>query len=494
MSDVSQFITSLSEGYYIHQALTIVGIFVLGLLLLRLCVREADVGWQYLLAFPMGLTLWSLSGFLLLVFVIPFRLPFLLILPGCLFSAFAFFCKREEKVRFSATDIVVILAVACLALVACSGLLNVSITNDTVYYYSVYPQMITKYGEYRKAFDVFLTDVGQTTALIYCLPYFFGFNETFGIQHFLNFNFAGIFYLAVYETAAQYFTKKRAVGAGAVSVLFLFTSTPFLITAKWVLANVYFMDFLFILFYFGYKCSHDRTEFERYKWVMCFLTAMLSMMRMEGGMMACFLILCLSVLAYTNREMIGYFLFPVFVMQAGYYAMLYLRLEVDPLYSFLDIKKAFLMLALILGLFFYFLLIRNRRFQKLLTYPEAFILVGLTLGNLALCALNAEKYLTNLVCFGKNMILQSGWGYFGFIVLILLLLLPGNTGRTSYPDFFCMGYILLTIAVCWARGGSLRVGIGDSGNRIMMQIAPFVVYALAMHVIKWYSSKQNEMI
>ena len=28
MSDVSQFITSLSEGYYIHQALTIVGTFV----------------------------------------------------------------------------------------------------------------------------------------------------------------------------------------------------------------------------------------------------------------------------------------------------------------------------------------------------------------------------------------------------------------------------------------------------------------------------------
>ena len=94
MSDVSQFITSLSEGYYIHQALTIVGIFALGLLLLRLCVRKADSGWQYLLAFPMGLTLWSLSGFLLLVFAIPFRLPFLLILPGCLFSAFAFFCKR----------------------------------------------------------------------------------------------------------------------------------------------------------------------------------------------------------------------------------------------------------------------------------------------------------------------------------------------------------------------------------------------------------------
>lgn len=491
MNDIRPLLTSLSEGYYIRQVIVITGLFVAGAFFLKLCMKKADIIWQYLLAFPMGLVLWGISGFVLLTVGIPYRLPFIALLLAGICLLFFFFVRREEKICFSLTDGIAVVFVIVFAIFACSGLLRVSITNDSVYYYSVYPQALTKYGEYRKSFDVFLTDVGQTTALIYCLPFFFGFNETFGIQHFMNFNFAGVFFMAVYETAKQYFPAKKAVVSGLAAAAFLFASTPFLITAKWVLANVYFMDFLFILFYLGGKCGRKRDEWEKYKWVLCLFTAMLSMMRMEGGMVACLLILCLSLFSYTNREIICYYLLPVSFMQISYYAMLYLKLKVDPLYSFLDIKKALLMLALLLGLLFYFLFIRNRRFQKLLRYPEIAVLGGLLGGNAVLLVLSTERYLINLSCFAQNIILQNGWGYFGFIVLILMLVLPKKMGRVAYPDFFCFAYILLTIAVCWARGGNLRVGIGDSGNRVMMQIVPFVVYALAVHIIRYAAGEKE---
>lgn len=483
MNEMKELLFTLTKEFYIRQVLVIVCLFLGGLLFLKFCMRKSDAVWQYLLAFPMGLSLWGLVGFLLLVTGIPYRLPFVLAVFFCVFLLFFFSEKREKDKLFSVKDIFAILFVGMLALIACSGLLSVSISNDSVYYYSVYPQMIVKYGAYRKSFDVFLTDVGQTTAIINCLPYFFGFQETFGIQHFMNFNFAGIFFLAVYETAESFLPKKQSVAAGIAAVVFLFATTPFLITVKWVLANVYFMEFLFIIFYLGEKCGKNHREWERFRWVFCFFMAMISMMRMEGGMMACMLILCLSTLAYTNREMLCFCVLPVSVMQIGYYGVLYLRLKVDPLYSFLDIKKALVMLFLLVALWLYFLFIREKRFQKLLKNPQAAILFALLLGNALLLAVNAQRYIENLVCFGKNIMLQNGWGYFGFIVIVLICLLPVKGEKLRYPDFFCIAYILLTIAVCWARSGTLRVGIGDSGNRVMMQIVPFVVYAVAVRVI-----------
>lgn len=483
MSDILQLLQTLSEGYYIRQVITILCLYFIGLLFLKLCMKKTDSVWSYLLAYPMGLTLWGLLSFLLLVFGIPYRIPFLAGIFAVVFLLAGFLCQREEKIRFHRKDVMLFFAVLFLACLACSGIFSISITNDSVYYYSVYPQMIVKYGEYRKSFDVFLTDVGQTTALINCLPYFFGFEETFGIQHFMNFNFAGIFFTTVYETAAQALSKKKAVIAACAAMVLLFTSTPFLITIKWVLANIYFMEFLFLLFYLGGKCGHDREEWEKYRLVLCLFTAMLSMMRMEGGMMASLLLLYFSTLSYKDRDLICWYLLPVALTQMAYYGMLYLKLKIDPLYSFLDIKKALLMVALLAGLFFYFVFIRKKRFQKLFRCEKTVFLGGLLIGNAGLLFLNAERYLNNLVCFGKNIILQNGWGYFGFMILIFLLLLPKRDGEMDDSAFFCLGYILLTIAVCWARSGTLRVGIGDSGNRVMMQIVPFVVYAVAVRVI-----------
>ena len=43
---------------------------------------------------------------------------------------------------------------------------------------------------------------------------------------------------------------------------------------------------------------------------------------------------------------------------------------------------------------------------------------------------------------------------------------------------FCISYILMCNAVLFARNGALRVGSGDSGNRVLMQIVPFVIYTL----------------
>ncbi|MDD3412673.1 MAG: hypothetical protein PHY47_01625 [Lachnospiraceae bacterium] len=476
-------IFDLAKGYYIRQVVVIIGIFFLGYVFLSFMQRRNSNVWKALLAYPIGLSIWGLVSYCLLEVGIPYRLSsigisiLLLLIVLCIY-----FVKQRVQIEFSWKRFCFLFfLVAVISLISASGILRVSISNDSVYYYSVFPEILVKTGYYLASFDVFLTDVGQTTAIINCIPYFFGFNESFGIQHFLNFNFAGIFYMAVYETIQNGRDKKKASIFAVFSTMLLFSSTPFLLTSKWVLANVYFMDFLFIIFYLGIKREREKGNEEGSQdllWIQGILIAMLCMMRMEGGMMACLLILCISYLSYSNKELICYLTLPVCVMQLSYYAMLFIRLKVDPLYSFLDIKKAMVMVLLLAMVFIYFLLFRNKVFLFLQKYFATFFIGTLSIGNLLLLILNTDRYMTNLSCFGQNIILQNGWGYFGFFVLIMLLLLPKSDKKMSYSDLFCIGYILFTIAVCWARSGTLRIGIGDSGNRVMMQIIPFVVFTI----------------
>lgn len=488
-NEISLLLQSMSKGFYLHQVLTILGVFLLGYLFLFLVMKENRI-WKALLAFPIGLSLWGLTGFTLLVIGIPYnliRIISVLVLLFVLLATLTRKRKREFSVRFLLISMGAAVVASCIAT---SSLLSISVSNDTVYYYSLYPETIVKSGFYKSAYDVFLTDVGQTTALINCLPYFFGFDQTFGIQHFFNMNFCLIFFVAIYETLKQEGSKDKMDGRrfviACVATLFLLSSTPFLITSKWVLANVYFMDFMFLIFYLGMKMEREEGR-DNSLWIpIAVLVAMFSMMRMEGGIMACLLLLCLSCLKISNRELILYVALPISITQLLYYVKLFVGLRIHPLYSFLDAKKAVVMIAMILVLLIYLLWIRNRRFLLLTKYLEYWIVAGLLLGNLGLLVLNPNRFLTNLSCFGQNIILQNGWGYFGLIFLIYLLILPlewkFQGGRISYPSLFLIGYILFTIAVCWARGATLRIGIGDSGNRVMMQVVPFAVFHMTIHM------------
>ena len=78
-----------------------------------------------------------------------------------------FIMPRDVKMNL-AMQLVIVFTVA---LVCCSGLLPISISNDSYYYYSVFPQTIVKEGFYQRCYDVFLTDVGQASAVIGTLPW-----------------------------------------------------------------------------------------------------------------------------------------------------------------------------------------------------------------------------------------------------------------------------------------------------------------------------------
>ncbi|MBO6132922.1 MAG: hypothetical protein J6P05_01120 [Lachnospiraceae bacterium] len=487
----------LTKFFYLRQVGVILGIFLLGYIFIQLTKEKISDIWQLLLSFPVGLSLYAVTGFVLLSLGVEFEVGTIAMF---LFVVIAELTLRlvREKVYIAPLKlsllIFTMLGVAIVAWIAVSGALPVEISNDSVYYYSTYPKILVEEKFYDKSFDVFLTDVGQTAAVINALPFFFGFDQTFGVQHFMNINFCCIFFMAAFESGkSRQVNKKKAATAALLATLFLLTSEPFLITVRWVLANVYFMEYLFIFVFIAYKMSERLPENSvAYSAVQMVTGMMLTMLRVEGGVFVCIMVLIFSLLKYDRGQMLRIYVIPIAAIQILYYLNLYIRLRVDPLYSFLDIKKSMIAIGTVLFTALYVIFFRERLNKLYGKFMPILFIALLAAGNLSLLLIGRERYIENLRAFYLNIRLSNGWGLFGIPFLayacwVFYSMIKHWKGDSPLPwlDLIWISAFMMIVAVSWARGGALAVRTSDSGNRVMMQIVPLVVYAGYLRTINW---------
>ncbi len=522
--------------------MVIVGLFTAGLIPAGVIRKRLPGKRDMLLAFPLGLSLFGVLGFLLLIFGIRLSMHNIIILYILLTAGLIAYTRfrpcdpgqelyeteedvpaadlpdkdsfKETRVKkngwkdaaFTAAGYALVIMAA---LFSCSGILSQIVTNDSVYYYSMYPSILVHDGFISASLDKYLTDVGQTTAVIQCIPFLFDFDETFGIQHFLNFNFILIFFTGLYgalsgcfdlckpyprrrmrDLCKPYFSDKPALAAALLGTLFLVSCEPFIVLSKWILSNVYFMDFLFIVFLLeltaagGGRVSEgyfeDRAEERLLDFKILFMSAFLIMSRMEGGVLVFVLALALSVLPIKKEKLLIHFALPLCIMELAYYGMIYLRIGIDPLYSFLDSKTALLMVGLIVVLVVYIIFIRDRIKSSFL---PIWLLILLAMGNAGLMLINSGRYLTNLKAFILNVRLGNGWGLFSIVIVIYCIMLIFELVKRRGRDiplmlFLPAALVLSIIAVCFARGGVLAVRTSDSGNRVLMEIVPLLVFSV----------------
>ncbi len=506
---MSVLLEGLSSGCYIRQVLAIMLLFLTGIAFLYGCSETMEKRWLYLLAYPMGLAIWCVTGFLLLTVGIPFRwytqLPamVLVVLANAIFPRLRHrIGLRKDVFGRKGTTLLAALAVMLVAAcVATGGISSFSVSNDTMYYYMYYPEILVQNGAYLSSYDVFLSDVGPMAALIGTIPAMLGFDQFYGIQQVFHLNFILIFALLVYERARTKLQHKTAVGLTVAVTLLLATTTPYVVLSKWILANVYVMSYCFILFGLAYKMDTERKEGEQsprdYLAVIMILSAMISMLRMEGGMLMCFMIVCISTLGFSNKELNIRFLLPAAMMPCLYYIRYFLFLKVSPVYSFLTWQKAAVAVGAIVLLGHYIGAVRGKRLLRLQQKTGWLILLGLLAVNAGLCAMAPSAYMVVLKAFWQNIIYQEGWGYSIYLLVACMIAVcmvkshrkPGDS--IHYETLVLLGYVLFTLAVSFARGGGLRRGIGDSGNRVMLQVIPFLIYVLACKAIDLIESTEE---
>ncbi len=497
---ISLYLGKTSTGYFMEQVIVILVLFTFGYVV-NLCLCRGDVDMlEVLLAFPTGISLYSLTSFMLLVTGSPFnRISVtgicVLIAAICLLVT-AGSKKRAYKGGASGKKLIIyLITVLCIAVISTSGILSVSVSNDSLYYYWMYPRALVTYGFLRPQFDVFLTDVGQTSATLNTLPFMYGFNEGFGIQTFLSINtvFAAVY--ALYRNAIARLEKKKAYIATVLLSALLICTQPILIMFKWIMSNGYFMCFMFIVVYAAYvfdrKRDTDNTvDMGGRMVILGILLLQMSMLRMEGIMVTLVLVICFSTLKYRNTELFCAFLLPEFVCALAYSFWVFVISNVDAPYTFLTPKKALLQLAAIIAVSVYVMIFRGRRFDPVGKNMKVILPLVILAANLVLFLMNKTLFLENLSAFARNISNRSGWGLFPMCIIGVYVLLfivkfkkeEKGVGMT-YWDMCFVCYLLATLAVCFAREDALRESIGDSGNRVLMQVSLLAFYALADHLI-----------
>lgn len=504
---VRQIENRVSIAYFFAQLLTIICLFLYGLFFLTILSddNEGENGiLKAVLAYPMGLAVFSVVAILMVTFAIPYNT--FSVLAGCLIAGISA-CFLTIKVKgkdtvkarlcsirkgfISKQGIIIAVIVIIAAVISCLGIFSIIVSNDSIYRYSFYPRAIVHFGGLRVNYDTFLTDLGQGYVLINSLPFLFGFNEPFGLQEMLNLSFVALFVKALLELFKD---QKKWIGyiLSAVIVLLLISSMPYELISKWILSNDYFSVFLFITCYLALKGSKEETG--NVAILSIFVTA-LSIMRIEGGVYAALLIMCISTLKYTGRELGLYITCPVIFIHCAYSARIFLTMNITAAYSFLTPQKAIIMIALLIFVLLYLLFIRGRLPAIITEHLGLIIILGVFGLNVLLLIVNPAIFLDNLKCFVENILYSGGWSIIPVCIFsIYLISLCCNIKRFkfNYWDMMAFSYLLYSIAVTFMRDGGLRTGVGDSGNRVLMQCISLLLYAAVSHLPGVLSSKNAD--
>ena len=485
---VTEYLADLSPVYYLRQYIVILVLFVFGALLTDVFVRDKKISWvkRSVLAYPLGISAFAVTAYAVLVLRIPYNtLSVSLILAAECAAAIFIIVKRGAGngiLSYRKHMLTAAMAAAALAALATSGLFPVSISNDTMYYFKRYPDAIVYYRGLRDQFDFFLTDTGLGVVSIDTLPALFGFGETFGIREFFHMNFLLFFAAGAFERAKVRLSERSAYVFAVILTGVLAVSTPFVILGHWALANMYFMEMFFIAAYTA--LDHGGDAFAA---AAVMITA-LGLFRIEGTVFVIWLVLCVSSYSNIGRKAAGYVILPMGILFSVYCLNVFIRFNVlDNMYLFLSPVKAVLIICMMAAAGIYLAFVRERLPEKIRLRLPLIYIAALAAGNAALFVYDSAHYTGNLAAFRDNLFRQSGWGMFPYFVIAAGVFLIaeysvmyfGNGKRGQAPSGFGItmvaGFLLIVLAASFGRGDLLAEDVGDSGNRVLLQVTPLIV-------------------
>ncbi len=502
---ITEYLSRLRLLYFAKQCLVIFCIFLLGALLADLLLRDGE-SWvrRSILAFPLGISAFVITAYAMLVAGIPYNTA-TVIAAFVIEAVAAVFLNRKSfaalDIKKSGKYVLIAAGVAVItAAVSSSGLVPVSITNDTLYYFKRYPDSIVFFGGLRDQFDCWLTDTGLGIVCVDTLPPLFGFGETFGIREFFHIDFVAFFAMCIYERASKNLEKKGAIVATVLITGVLATATPFVILGHWGLANMYFMEMFFI-------ATYTSVDVEDSIGAKSVLLLALSLLRIEGTLFAVWLVLCICAYRKIGKKLALFVVLPMTVLFGTYCLRVFTQFNLqDNIYLFLTPKKAILLVSVIAATGIYISFIEPVLPEGIHRYLPCIYICGAICGNLLMLVRDSGLYLGNLRTFYANLFGQSGWGIMPHFAIAMFVLLiaeylirfrknkttPGTSDRFNMT--IVAGFILITIAASYGRGDALSGYVGDSGNRVLLQVVPLVVLMYAELTLGLLNSRKTESI
>jgi hypothetical protein len=436
-------------------------------------------------AFPIGISLWGITAALSVM--APFHYTAVLVTAICVLGLAVTNWWKGASVsalefRFCAGGLVVLLGAASIFI-----LIDVTaITTDTMFVLSVGKQIAEQGGltptmkGVLASFALYLALI-ETGAVALGLEYFRSFLPLCLISTLLLFILFGCRAIGCPESKTRFWSALIPILGATV----LATTYGFLWHGFYIKASPVYTLFLFIVCGCTYFADRERDA----RWLFIALPVGLAtiLLRMEAPLTALPMLVVLMAAGNIPRRDRLLFVVPVAAAFAVWYAFLVLKSFAHGLFSVYELTgmgalpSAFAATALILT---WIQISRGARWpERVITAMPWVMCAVLALFSVAYTSLRPETALSSLealYCYLSEP--KFGVVIFWSAVIILLLLAPLVTRRVEGAGIFganALGYILILLAITVITPWK-HCGAGDSGNRILTQIMPVVLFYLVL--------------
>ena len=482
-----QLAEALTEGYRIRQILASIGLYLIGYITVYCTIGRAHHIYACIWAVPVSVTIWSVSGMMLLLLGIPYcRLSAVF----TFVSLASILCgKRLKSIRYGNWKAMTrsVLWVIGICIVIATGILPIQMSSDSYYYLMQYGEIVAKTG--LLSFDTtgaMMTWTGLSAALLSSFASLMGF-ETITVIHWgMVISLIGAVYVEIYQFLSGCMQDRKKV----VTYTLLFTLTmvlmpPFLLLSSWVISNTYCMCLFYFLMVGLKKYKEQENMNAGCLTVLSLMMVWLCMSRAETCVCVASVVFLVGMIGFSQKEML-FLSVPAAVFQTLFFFRLILQQTASnrSVYDSMYTKPVIVvMLIAVWGAVLYSSLIEMQWFGWLKKKMPLFITIGLPILCVLIFLMDSGKFLVGMDSIRYN-ILNEFWSASPFLIGILVFLYILFCRKLNFYIMFAYMYIFLNLALCLGRKQPLRYGYGDSCNRILISAIPIVYYALIYSLIK----------
>lgn len=480
-------VNSITKFYQIKRVVAGVIVFLYGYVILCVTLPELNFYDKIGLSAPVALALWSCVSTLILILRIPYNRTVMIGVMLLLILS-AYFMRHEKRYTHQKDKSYIWGIIFGIIVLFSTGILPIIMTGDSYNYIMKYGIAIANEGSLNfSTVGAWMSWTGIASALFSSLSVFWGAENIQVFHYELIASMLWMMWL-YFESERQ---KKRLKHRewSFIFILLIMVSPAFIYMSSYLISNTYFMAYMVITL-----ILIDRfDDFENKREITAVISLhliWLCISRIEAFPFICFLSICCS---YKNikREYFGIFVFPMIIIEIG--LIMYIKIQ-HHLYNGNVVNDQYTILVLIIyaicaaGTAMYFALYENKRISWLRKkFPIMMPLVLLCL-IIVLGIMNHERLVTDLSVTIKNLT-EPIWGYGPAAFLTVYIIVMAVNKRIGYWDMVLWGYILFNFCLCLGRIDDLRIGIGDSYNRMLLGIVPVAIIAMSNHIFNVIEEK-----
>lgn len=474
-------VNSATSLYQIKRVAAGIVIFLYGYVFLCFALPKLDFCWIIGLAAPVALALWSCLSVLVLMFRIPYNRMVMLAVMLFLILVM-YFTAHDKKRYFCHKDELYIFCIIFGAIILFStGLFPIIMTGDSYNYVMKYGMVIANENALNfSSVGALMSWTGIASALFSSLSAFWG-TENIHIFHYeLVASMLWVMYL-------YYESERKKIGLNSrvwsvVYVVFLMVCPPFVYLSAYLISNTYFMVYI-VLTSILIANLHEMDDKDGLVHIISLLLTWLCLSRIEAFPLICFLLLCYSYrdIPRNHFEILA---LPMLIVEIGF--VIYVKIQ-RSLYSGTAVKDQYTMLVLavyaicVMGILVYLWLYDVKGMVCLRKRFPSFVLACLLLILVILGFANYARFAIDLSVTAQNL-MGEVWGYTPLIFTIIYIGIVAAKRGTGYWDMILWGYILFNFCLCLGRINDLRLGVGDSYNRMLLSIVPIAVIVVNNHI------------